>query len=66
VFKELERPERIEFIEMPAEIRERYQYHTEAKMDRLREEGYQVPFKSLEQGIHLYVQGLLKGSHQVA
>jgi ADP-L-glycero-D-manno-heptose 6-epimerase len=65
VFKELQRPEQIEFIEMPTEIRERYQYHTEAKMDRLREEGYQVPFQSLEQGIHLYIRSLLKGSYQV-
>jgi ADP-L-glycero-D-manno-heptose 6-epimerase len=46
---------------MPAEIRERYQYHTEAKMDRLREEGYQTPFKPLELGIQLYVRDLIKG-----
>jgi len=64
VFKELGKPEQIEFVDMPAEIRERYQYHTEAKMDRLREEGYQPAFKSLERGIHLYVQSLLKGAHQ--
>jgi ADP-L-glycero-D-manno-heptose 6-epimerase len=64
VFNEVGKPEQIEFIDMPSEIRERYQYHTEAKMDRLREEGYETPFKSLEQGVHLYVQSLLKGSYE--
>jgi ADP-L-glycero-D-manno-heptose 6-epimerase len=64
VFRELDKPERIEFIDMPEEIRERYQYHTEARMDRLRQEGYLTPFSSLEQGIRLYVQHLLKGAYQ--
>jgi ADP-L-glycero-D-manno-heptose 6-epimerase len=63
VFKEVGKPEQIEFIDMPVEIRERYQYHTEAKMDRLREEGYQTPFKPLELGIQLCVRDLIKGSH---
>ncbi len=62
VFRELGKPEQIDFVDMPTEICERYQYHTEAKMDRLRQEGYEAPFKSLEQGIHIYVQSLMKGS----
>jgi ADP-L-glycero-D-manno-heptose 6-epimerase len=62
VFKEVSKPEQIEFIDMPPEIRERYQYYTEARMDRLRQEDYQAPFKSLEQGTHLYVQALIKSS----
>jgi ADP-L-glycero-D-manno-heptose 6-epimerase len=60
VFHELGRPEAITFIDTPVEIRERYQYFTEARMERFRKEGYQAPFTSLERGIHLYVKDLLK------
>jgi ADP-L-glycero-D-manno-heptose 6-epimerase len=63
-FREVGKPEQIEFIDMPAEIRERYQYHTEAKMDRLRDEGYEASFRSLEEGIHFYIRDLVKGSYQ--
>ncbi|TAJ10672.1 MAG: ADP-glyceromanno-heptose 6-epimerase [Nitrospirae bacterium] len=59
VFRELGRPEAIEFIDTPIEIRERYQYFTEAKMGRLRAAGYTAPFTSLEEGVRLYVRGLL-------
>lgn len=60
VFHELGRPETVTFIDTPVEIRERYQYFTEARMERFRKEGYQTPFTSLEQGIRLYVKDLLK------
>jgi ADP-L-glycero-D-manno-heptose 6-epimerase len=50
---------RIEFIDMPPELIEKYQYFTEARMDRLRAAGYARPFTSIEQGIAKYVQGYL-------
>lgn len=59
VFRELERPERIEFIDTPVEIRARYQYFTEARMERLRQAGYAAAFTPLEQGIRSYVRNLL-------
>ena len=59
VFKAMGAPEKIEFIDTPVEIRERYQYFTEAKMDKLRTCGYQEPFASLEEGVKQYI-GLLK------
>ncbi len=59
VFRELKRPETIEFIDTPIEIRERYQYFTEAKMGRLRAAGYTAPFTSLEEGVRRYVRDLL-------
>jgi ADP-L-glycero-D-manno-heptose 6-epimerase len=62
VFCELKQPEKIEFIDTPIEIRERYQYFTEAKMDRLRAAGYTAPFTSLEEGVRLYVRDLLARS----
>lgn len=49
----------IDFAEMPEEIRDKYQYFTEANMKRLREAGYEKKFTELEDGIGEYVQGYL-------
>jgi ADP-L-glycero-D-manno-heptose 6-epimerase len=50
----------IEFIDMSPSLMEKYQYFTEARMDRLRSAGYQKPFRTLEEGIFDYVQGYLE------
>ena len=50
VFKALNKPEVIEFIDTPADIRDKYQYFTEATMDKIRSVGYSKPFHTLEQG----------------
>jgi ADP-L-glycero-D-manno-heptose 6-epimerase len=50
---------RIEYIEMPEEIRDRYQYRTEAHLDRLRQAGYRRAFTSLEDGVRTYVRSYL-------
>ena len=62
VFGNLGVPERIEFIDTPAVLRERYQYFTEAKMDRLRAAGYTRPFLTLEEGIARYVPALVRSA----
>jgi len=49
----------IEFVDMPEDIRDKYQYFTEAKMSKLREIGYTKPFYSLEDGIADYVRNYL-------
>ena len=49
-------PRNVRFIEMPAELADKYQYFTEARMDRLRAAGYERPFTSLEAGVALYVK----------
>jgi ADP-L-glycero-D-manno-heptose 6-epimerase len=59
VFAALGAEPRIEWIDMPVEIRDRYQYFTEARMERLREAGYTAPFRGLEEGITEYVQRYL-------
>ena len=52
----------ISFIDTPIDIREKYQYFTEANMDKLRAIGYDAEFTSLEEGVKDYVQGyLMKG-----
>lgn len=50
----------ISFIDTPADIRDKYQYFTEANMKKLRKAGYNNSFYSLEQGITEYVQEYLK------
>ncbi len=59
VFKALNKPEDIEFIETPADIRDKYQYFTEANMEKLRKIGYSTTFSSLETGVNDYVQRYL-------
>ena len=59
-FNALGKEPNIQFIDMPVELRERYQYFTEAKMDRLRAVGYTTPFTSLEDGAARYVKRLLE------
>ncbi|TDX00657.1 ADP-glyceromanno-heptose 6-epimerase [Dinghuibacter silviterrae] len=49
----------IRFIDMPVDIRDKYQYFTEANMSKLREAGYSEPFYSLEEGIDDYVRHYL-------
>lgn len=49
----------ITFVEMPESLRPKYQYFTEAKMDKLREAGYKDDFYSLEEGAKDYVQNYL-------
>ena len=59
VFKALNKPENIEFIDTPIDIRDKYQYFTEARMEKLRKIGYTKPFHSLEEGTTDYVQNYL-------
>jgi ADP-L-glycero-D-manno-heptose 6-epimerase len=58
-FLSLRKEPQIEYIDMPEDLRKTYQYFTEAKMDKLRSAGYQMPFSSLEEGIEDYVQSYL-------
>jgi ADP-L-glycero-D-manno-heptose 6-epimerase len=52
---------KIEYIDMPAELRQQYQYLTQAEMGKLRAAGYEAPFTSLEDGVKEYVQGYYLG-----
>lgn len=56
VFFAMNLPPRIEYIEMPETLRDKYQYHTESDVAKLRAAGYTAPFQSLENGIQDYVQ----------
>jgi len=56
LFHSIDEQPNIEFIDTPADIRDKYQYFTEATMDKLKKTGYSEPFMSLEQGVKDYVQ----------
>jgi ADP-L-glycero-D-manno-heptose 6-epimerase len=49
----------IEFTDTPADIRDKYQYFTEARMEKLRNAGYRKTFHTLEQGVEEYVKHYL-------
>jgi ADP-L-glycero-D-manno-heptose 6-epimerase len=49
----------IKFRDTPVEIRDKYQYFTEARMERLRQAGYAKPFTPLEDGVATYVKSFL-------
>lgn len=59
-FKTLGKEPNIEFIDTPIEIRDRYQYFTEANMAKLRGTGYQREFTSLEDGVQFTITELLR------
>ena len=49
----------ISYIPTPLDIRDKYQYFTEASMTKIKEQGYRKPFTSLEDGVKDYVQNYL-------
>jgi ADP-L-glycero-D-manno-heptose 6-epimerase len=53
----------IRYIDMPGDIRDKYQYFTEAGMGKLRSAGYDASFHTLEEGVGEYVTGYL-GAHR--
>jgi ADP-L-glycero-D-manno-heptose 6-epimerase len=59
IFSSLNLQPQIEFIDTPEDIREKYQYFTEADMSKLRSAGYDEKFVTLEQGIGSYVKDFL-------
>ena len=64
LFGAMNREPDIEYIEMPDSIRDQYQYHTCAEMDKIRNAGYTYPTLSLEDAVNDYVnQYLIPGKH---
>lgn len=59
VFAALGKEPRIEYVDMPAEIRDRYQYFTQADISKLRDAGYDAPVADLDAAVADYVQNYL-------
>jgi ADP-L-glycero-D-manno-heptose 6-epimerase len=59
IFNALNLPVNIKFIDTPEDIRDKYQYFTQANMTKLKSIGYNQPFYDLESGVHDYVNHYL-------
>ena len=59
-FRAMNKPEGISFIDTPADIRDKYQYFTEADMGKLKKIGYSKDFTTLEEGVMDYVASYLQ------
>jgi ADP-L-glycero-D-manno-heptose 6-epimerase len=58
-FAGIDKDPNIQFIDMPEDIRDKYQYFTEANMQKLFDAGYTEKFYSLEEGVQDYVRNYL-------
>ena len=58
-FKAMNKTTDIEYVDIPEDIRDKYQYFTEADMSKLIAQGYSTPFTSLEEGVRDYVSNYL-------
>ena len=63
IFNTLNKEPNIQYIDMPEDIRDKYQYFTEADMSKLINAGYTESFYSLEEGVADYVKNFLAGSN---
>ena len=59
VFKAMNREVAVEYIDMPASIRDQFQYRTCATIDKIRRVGYTQPISSLEEATTDYIQNYL-------
>ena len=50
---------KIEYIDMPKNLRKQYQYYTKANMEKIRKKGYNIKFSSLEEGVNNYIKNYL-------
>jgi ADP-L-glycero-D-manno-heptose 6-epimerase len=59
VFEAMDRPQKVEFIEMPNDLRQNYQYFTQADIGKLRESGYRDPITPLQAAVADYIKNYL-------
>jgi ADP-L-glycero-D-manno-heptose 6-epimerase len=65
IFRAMNCPERIEFVDMPLALREKYQYHTRADIAKLRRSGYEAPITPLEDAVTDYVRNYLSADRRL-
>ncbi len=64
IFKAIDLPKNVEFIGMPEHLRDRYQYHTQANLTRIRDAGYTAETTPLDSAVEDYVRNyLMTGKH---
>ncbi len=65
IFKALGLPKQVEFIDMPEHLRDRYQYHTQADLTRIRAAGFTAETTPLDEAVADYVQNYLEPGHRL-
>lgn len=65
IFSAMGRESAIDFVDIPESIRDKYQYFTEANIDKLRATGYTAPVTSLQDAVRDYVQEYLNGDRRL-
>ena len=61
IFKSLNKEVLIEYIDLPEHLKEKYQYFTEANMDKIKKASFNSSIASLEHGVADYVKNYLLG-----
>jgi ADP-L-glycero-D-manno-heptose 6-epimerase len=56
---------KIEYFDMPEDLRSKYQYFTEASMQKLQSTGYNIPFYTLEEGVKDYIDNYLSDNYKI-
>lgn len=64
-FEAMDKAVNIKFVDMPETLRPKYQYYTQATMEKLRKAGYTAPFYTLEEGVRDYVQNYLMQDYKI-
>jgi ADP-L-glycero-D-manno-heptose 6-epimerase len=59
LFKSLGKPVNIEYVDLPEHLADKYQYFTEAKLDKIKKAGYTQNISSLEEGVADYIKNYL-------
>ncbi len=66
IFNAMDKPVNIEYIEMPENLKNKYQYFTQADLKKLRDAGYDKEITSLEKGVEDYVKNYLLKDKTIA
>lgn len=65
IFNALDLPKKVEYVEMPEHLRDRYQYHTQADLTRIRSAGYETETTALDAAVADYVRNYLMPNHHL-
>ncbi len=66
IFKAMDKPVNIEYVDMPENLRGKYQYFTQAELKKIKDAGYSKPITPLDEGVADYVKNYLMKERNLA